>query len=94
MIGDLKLTLASNMCDRAGINGLGKRSDTQIMEPSQILTSEVAERLSVDIARARGLPGAAYGTDFYSIEQRKLFPRVWCVAGFASASMLTYRLPT
>ena len=85
MIVDLGLILPSNMCHRAGIKvTVLARGATLIMEPSKILTPDVVERLSVDIAQARGLPGAAYGADFYSIEQRKLFPRVWCVAGFAS----------
>lgn len=35
-------------------------------------------------AEARGLPGAAYGRDFYELEQRALFPRTWCVVAAAS----------
>lgn len=33
---------------------------------------------------SRGLPGRAYGADFYALEQKRLFPRTWCAVGFAS----------
>jgi choline monooxygenase len=33
---------------------------------------------------AGGLPGCVYGSEFYQIEQKQLFPRHWCVAGFES----------
>ena len=33
---------------------------------------------------ALGLPGRVYGSEFFALEQRQLFPRTWCAAGFAS----------
>ena len=33
---------------------------------------------------AGGLPGRAYGQEFYAIEQRELFPKLWCQVGFVS----------
>jgi choline monooxygenase len=33
---------------------------------------------------ARGLPGRCYGTGFYALEQRNLFPKLWCAVAFAS----------
>jgi choline monooxygenase len=36
------------------------------------------------VEAARGLPGRAYGAQFYALEQRRLFPRRWCPVAFAS----------
>ena len=33
---------------------------------------------------ALGLPGCVYGSEFFALEQRHLFPRTWCAVGFAS----------
>lgn len=35
-------------------------------------------------AEATGLPGRAYGEDFYRLEQRQLFPRTWAAVGFGA----------
>lgn len=55
---------------------------------SQSITELLGEvsinALFTETTRAKGLPGKAYGEDFYAIEQRELFPKVWCVAGVAS----------
>lgn len=55
-----------------------------MLDAESILTPEVLSSLSLDAAVAPGLPGRAYGVDFYEIEQQKLFPRLWCVVGIAS----------
>ena len=54
------------------------------MNPADILTLGVMRRLHERTAAVRGLPGQAYGRAFYEHEQRKLFPRAWCVAALAS----------
>ena len=43
-----------------------------------------SRRSTAPAGEALGLPGRAYGEDFYRLEQRELFPRLWCVAGFSS----------
>ena len=43
-----------------------------------------ARGLNADTSNARGLPGKAYGADFYILEQRELFPKMWCVAAVVS----------
>lgn len=42
------------------------------------------DALSRETLQATGLPGKAYGAAFYEIEQRTLFPKIWCAAGVAS----------
>ena len=42
------------------------------------------EALHRPTGEALGLPGHAYGEEFYRLEQHKLFPRTWCPVGFAS----------
>ena len=42
------------------------------------------EALERPTGEAIGLPGRAYGAAFYALEQRSLFPRLWCAIGFAS----------
>jgi choline monooxygenase len=44
---------------------------------------ELAE-LERPTGRASGLPGRVFSADFFELEQRRLFPRVWCPAAFAS----------
>jgi choline monooxygenase len=34
--------------------------------------------------QAHGLPGRAYGPEFFELERRKLFPRAWCAVGFGA----------
>ncbi len=48
------------------------------------LSEAEIEALYRPAGEALGLPGRAYGEDFYRLEQRELFPRLWCVAGFSS----------
>jgi choline monooxygenase len=36
------------------------------------------------VERASGLPGRAYGAEFYALERRQLFPRSWCAVAFAN----------
>ena len=51
---------------------------------TELLGEASINALFTDTTHAKGLPGKAYGEDFYAIEQRELFPKVWCVAGVAS----------
>lgn len=44
---------------------------------------EIAE-LERPIGQAAGLPGRVFSADFFELEQRRLFPRVWCPVAFAS----------
>jgi choline monooxygenase len=53
-------------------------------DPTSIITAEVLAQLRRDTGEARGLPGLAYGPDAYALEQRVLFPRLWCAVGFSS----------
>jgi choline monooxygenase len=48
------------------------------------LSKAEIEALYRPIEEAIGLPGRAYGAEFFALEQRWLFPRVWCPVGFAS----------
>jgi choline monooxygenase len=36
------------------------------------------------LGEATGLPGRVFSAEFFQLEQRCLFPRIWCPAGFAS----------
>lgn len=47
------------------------------------LSKDDIEALYRPVAEAVGLPGRVYGAEFYALEQRRLFPRVWCPVGFA-----------
>lgn len=50
----------------------------------EILGRDAIQALRRPIERARGLPPAAYtGSDFFELEQKKLFPRNWISIGFA-----------
>lgn len=42
------------------------------------------EALYQPLGKAVGLPGRVFGPEFFALEQRDYFPRVWCPAGFAS----------
>ncbi len=48
---------------------------------NDFLSSEDLNVLFQPIESAVGLPGRAYGAEFYSLEQRDLFPRSWCAIG-------------
>mgnify|MGYP001365519154 CR=1 FL=1 len=54
------------------------------MIATDVLTPEVMGRLDGDAATARGLPGRAYGADFYELEQHQVFPKVWCTLALSS----------
>ena len=49
-----------------------------------LIDESAIRALFTDTPHAKGLPGKAYGADFYEVEQRELFPKVWCVAGVVS----------
>ena len=55
-------------------------------EPSltELITGPEIAALYRPTGEAAGLPGRAYGADFYRLEQRHLFPRLWCAVGFAA----------
>ena len=36
------------------------------------------------LGEATGLPGRVFSAEFFELEQRCFFPRIWCPAGFAS----------
>src|SRR4029077_4281105 len=40
--------------------------------------------LEPPLGEATGLPGRAFSAEFFQLEQRSFFPRIWCPAGFAS----------
>ncbi|MFO0997083.1 MAG: aromatic ring-hydroxylating dioxygenase subunit alpha [Alphaproteobacteria bacterium] len=42
------------------------------------------EALFRPYGEAKGLPGRAYGAAFFALEQKRLFPRLWCAVAFAS----------
>lgn len=44
----------------------------------QLLSPQEIADLQQPIHQARGLPGKAYGEDFFQLEQQMLFPRSWC----------------
>ena len=46
------------------------------------LPDEVLADLEGAPGEALGLPGRAYGGEFYQLEQHSLFPRTWCAVGF------------
>ena len=50
----------------------------------ELLDESATSALYTETPQARGLPGKAYGADFYALEQRELFPKIWCAAGVAS----------
>lgn len=50
------------------------------MELDDFLDETARGALARPTAAAEGLPGAAYGEDFYDLEQRALFPKVWAAA--------------
>ena len=54
------------------------------MIATDVLTPEIMGRLDADAATARGLPGRAYGAEFYELEQHQVFPKVWCTLALAS----------
>ena len=51
---------------------------------SDFLSKPEIESLHRPAEHAVGLPGRAYGAEFYELERKKLFPRMWCAVGFAS----------
>lgn len=57
---------------------------TQTLSMDDVIDEMSIRALFADTTVARGLPGKAYGADFYTVEQRELFPKAWCVAGIVS----------
>ena len=53
-------------------------------EISDFLSEAQIAALYRSTSEAKGLPGRAYSSEFYQLEQRRLFPRTWCVVAFAS----------
>ena len=47
------------------------------MRLEDFIDEQSMETLNRPTGAAEGLPGAAYGQDFYDLEQRTLFPKVW-----------------
>ena len=51
---------------------------------SELMSGDALNGLFTETSFATGLPGRAYGAEFYSLEQRELFPKLWCAAAVAS----------
>ena len=51
---------------------------------SDLISHNDLDALFKPTGEARGLPGVAYGSSFFEIEQHQLFPRTWCAIAFAS----------
>ena len=51
---------------------------------SDLLSDADQAALYRPAGEALGLPGSAYSSEFFALEQRSLFPRTWCAVGFAS----------
>lgn len=50
---------------------------------SALVGAEALDRIAADIEQAAGLPNQAFTTEaFYALEQQRLFPRTWVLAGF------------
>jgi choline monooxygenase len=60
------------------------RNTTAQAALDDLIGAERIAALNDDLGRAKGLPGAAYGADFYRLEQTDFFPRLWCPVAFAS----------
>ena len=54
------------------------------MNLSSLVSGSDLSALDRPPGEALGLPGRVYGSEFFALEQRQLFPRTWCAAGFAS----------
>jgi phenylpropionate dioxygenase-like ring-hydroxylating dioxygenase large terminal subunit len=72
---------AGGIADRPGLGERWSMRDTSLED---FLSRSEIEALYRPVEEATGLPGRAYGPEFYALEQRRLFPRVWCPVGFAS----------
>ncbi len=51
---------------------------------ADFLSAEDLAALDRPVGQALGLPGRVFGAEFYALEQRDYFPRIWCPVGFAS----------
>ena len=54
------------------------------MQLTDFVSPADLESLADDAGRAFGLPGNAYRSDFYTLEQETLFPRRWCAVAYSS----------
>ena len=54
------------------------------MRLTDIVDEATLAELDLPTAEARGLPGAAYGEDFYALETRHVFPRSWAAVAVGS----------
>jgi choline monooxygenase len=56
-----------------------------MLTSEEILGADAIAALRRPVEDARGLPGAAYTShEFFQLEQKRMFPRTWMCAGFAS----------
>ena len=51
---------------------------------ADFLDGEAQAAMERPTAQATGLPGRAYGADFFRLEQQALFPRTWAAVGFGA----------
>ena len=54
------------------------------MELADLLSERDIQELARPTGEASGLPGHAYGVDFFGLETRRLFPRTWCAVAYES----------
>ena len=54
------------------------------MELADLLSERDIQELARPTGEASGLPGHAYGADFFGLETRRLFPRTWCAVAYES----------
>ena len=54
------------------------------MRLTDIVDEATLAELDLPTAEARGLPGAAYGENFYALETRHVFPRSWAAVAVGS----------
>ena len=53
-------------------------------ELHSLLSADDIAHLYRDAGSALGLPGLAYGPEFFALERRRLFPRAWCAVAYES----------
>lgn len=51
---------------------------------ADFVTDQDIAALNRPLGEATGLPGRVFGPEFFLLEQRDFFPRIWCPVGFAS----------
>jgi len=63
-------------------DGMGAMTTSKTL--ADFLDASDIEKLNRPVAEAIGLPGRMFGAEFFALEQRDYFPRIWSPVGFAS----------